>query len=591
MSLAYPPCINCGNVDFEDENGILVCTNCGRLQEGGAQQTGEDDEHFAPGKVTKRKLDRSKTKTSSIYRGNKAYRLYLQSWQHILWKQVYALCHGELKLPGELWTVVKDLWTLMVSRLVNRLDTANSRTTSTDVGDYAVNLDMVEVMNETDATTNEVKQQRFSPKLLETISLIYIACVLLHLPLSVHKLHALVLTEVIPFIRAIRHVPYEMSSKLPSEYQFALDTTTVPSARDIHQNIFRVVDELHDDFSISLPALNWRPLMAMHVRDLGLPIEIYPAVQCIAVIAGFNFSYQTRAKQDLSSQSLKSKGRRRTSPLAWPEIQLLCLIVIATKLLFPPTLQVSSTITGFQLSWPAWLAAAQKHRSSVIDRDNNKNSSEKFTSPVQVLSKDLEDASPTDIDTYLAWYEKTWTLADEALIDKKTQLEREIINTFSQPTSSLSSASATAAAAAAVTEIPPPPPSRPTLTSTTRRLSNSDPQLFQSTVQSTALLHHQLANLTTSPAAQHQYPLYPTVDTLSSQNHVSTFHSLAAYQAATDLPHLLRAIRAAERILEQWSAGQRREDGFVRGGDGNVDQLESAGSEEDELDLTGDGSL
>lgn len=538
MSSSYPPCINCGNIDFEDENGILVCTNCGRQQEGGAQQTGEDDEHFAPGKVTKRKLDRTKTKTSRIYRGAKAYRLYLQAWQHILWKQVHVFCHGDIKLPTELWTVVKDVWTLMVSRSVSRFETP-----SIETGNLVTETHDIEVARDTDTTldttTDGVRSQILTPKLLDTISLIYIACVLLHLPLSVHKLHDLVITETIPFIRAIRHVPYEMSSKLPSEHQLALDTTTIPSAKDIHQNIFQLADELHKHFNLVLPTLNWKPLLLLHLQDLDLPTEIYPAVQGIAAMAGFDFSYKTRDKQDLDDSAIKPRTRRRISPLAWPETQLLSLIVIAANLLFPLTPHTSSTHTNPQFSWSAWATAARNNSSDTSansdagSSSNSNNNNDKFIRPAQLRTADLDTASPTNIDKYLSWYEHMWTLQEEALVDKLPQLEREIIDTFSHIAT-------------------------PSTTTTTAQTPAS--------VHSTTDSRSQTAFPPASPVST-AYSLSSPAD----QDHISIFHSLVARNAATDLPHLLRAVSAAEGRLERCCREQTRKEVFEDARDQDVD--------------------
>jgi hypothetical protein len=37
-----------------------------------------------------------------VYRGQAAYKLFLESYQHILWKQCYAMIHKK-GLPAELW--------------------------------------------------------------------------------------------------------------------------------------------------------------------------------------------------------------------------------------------------------------------------------------------------------------------------------------------------------------------------------------------------------------------------------------------------------------------------------------------------------
>lgn len=66
------PCPYCGNRDFEEEDGLLVCTSCGRQQEGGLQVADDDADFGAQGKLVRRKIERQKVKVTK----SKAIRPY-----------------------------------------------------------------------------------------------------------------------------------------------------------------------------------------------------------------------------------------------------------------------------------------------------------------------------------------------------------------------------------------------------------------------------------------------------------------------------------------------------------------------------------
>lgn len=58
------PCPYCGNRDFEEEDGLLVCTSCGRQQEGGLQVADDDADFGTQGKLVRRKIERQKVKVT-----------------------------------------------------------------------------------------------------------------------------------------------------------------------------------------------------------------------------------------------------------------------------------------------------------------------------------------------------------------------------------------------------------------------------------------------------------------------------------------------------------------------------------------------
>lgn len=135
--------------------------------------------------------------TPEVYRGSRAFRLFVQAYQFILWKQCYVLIH-EKDLPPELWvgrsspligwaadhiqTIVRDLWTLRLSKLLHRLESPDR------VGSESQTLSSGEERDE-DHTRRASKRVIGSPKLIETLALCYMGSLLLRLPVRLQELY------------------------------------------------------------------------------------------------------------------------------------------------------------------------------------------------------------------------------------------------------------------------------------------------------------------------------------------------------------------------------------------------------------------
>ncbi|THC99406.1 hypothetical protein EYZ11_001130 [Aspergillus tanneri] len=141
-------------------------------------------------------------------------------------------------------------------------------------------------------------------------------------------------------------------------------------------------------------------ITSLGVLDLSFPanpllVEIYPSVKRLQTLLEFNFEYPT-----------KNIGRR--SALHLPELQLMSLIVISTKLLFPfddterypttarePTTQV--------IDWELW-AQAQRH---FANRETSGGQIGKGNE-ILVKEKDVFNMTPSQLDEYMDWYENSW---------------------------------------------------------------------------------------------------------------------------------------------------------------------------------------
>lgn len=112
-------------------------------------------------------------------------KLYLESYQLILRKQCKALIQT-FDLPAELEQIVKDLWSLRLRLLANRLDTASD--------EAAVFSSQATSDAETASQSTRGRRERMSsskkiPTLIDSLGLCYLGMILLRLPISLGDFH------------------------------------------------------------------------------------------------------------------------------------------------------------------------------------------------------------------------------------------------------------------------------------------------------------------------------------------------------------------------------------------------------------------
>lgn len=145
--------------------------------------------------------------------GSEARKLYLQSYQLILWKQCHWLVNVK-GFPKELETVVRDLWGLRVS-LVHKNDDRSGYGSGTGTTPMFSSMSEGE-STDTDGTRAKgfassksrrsgVNEERL-PRLIETLGLCYVAMLLMRMPTSLGEVYKWVTHEEIIYSRAVSHV-------------------------------------------------------------------------------------------------------------------------------------------------------------------------------------------------------------------------------------------------------------------------------------------------------------------------------------------------------------------------------------------------
>ncbi|KAL5339356.1 hypothetical protein BJX70DRAFT_364109 [Aspergillus crustosus] len=378
----------CRETRFFLDNGLWFCRR-GHQQAG--RQAIEDPEDFGTqGKISRVKKPVAE-KVQKKYHGRQAYRLYLEIYQLILWNQCHALVN-ERGFPPDLEHVVRDLWALRLETFAKKI---------ADLGDEDSQPEFFS--SQPASAREESEPEAFRPgskvvqwpRLIDAVALCYLGAFLMRLPVTVADFHRMVMRNEITYYRALIHIPRDMKDKLPQEYIHRLDITRLLEAEDLHTAVYDVLLLYHRRFEVQFPPLNTPAILYRLLKRLALPVDIYPATKELQSLLGFTFEYST-------------KHTRRQKALDKPELQLITLVVIATKLLFPfddiqrhPSSTQEPTVQA--IDWGSW-KEVQK------DFDRRDTSAGRIGKGKEILVKedDVLDMTPDQLDEYMDWYETSW---------------------------------------------------------------------------------------------------------------------------------------------------------------------------------------
>ncbi|EEP81687.1 predicted protein [Uncinocarpus reesii 1704] len=330
----------------------------------GRQVIADDDDFGTQGRTIRQKKVTTE-RLSKKYSGSEAYQLFLEVYQLIIWKQCHTLIHQK-GLPAELELIVKDLWTLRLQKLFERKDD-NYQSDDTASQLFSSQTERTELEDE--EYTYHRRKLKDSPKCR------WIA------------------RDEVPFLRLSRLVPQDMKERLPAVYHNVLDPKNAPTGDQFHRAIANSADLYFREFGVTFPSINSPLLLFSYIKQLALP-QIYPAVNRLNEMAGFKFSFPEKF------------GRFNRTCL--PEVQLMSLVIMATKLFYPfddlkryphslkdPAAQV--------MDWDAWTEAQKEFdlrgKSGVRIGKGHE---------IEVNETDVFQMTPVQLDDYMDWYSKMW---------------------------------------------------------------------------------------------------------------------------------------------------------------------------------------
>ncbi|KAH8428054.1 TFIIB-type zinc finger domain-containing protein [Aspergillus melleus] len=160
------------------DEGIWFCRQ-GHQQEG-RQYEAEYDQYGTQGKTNRIKKVVAE-KGHRTYRGRRAYTLFLQVYQFILWKQCYALVQAR-GFPEQFENIVRDLWAL-------RLETYSNKIKEIPEEDDQPQLFSSQPNTDVESEPEDFKPKSNWPRLIDTVGLCYLAALLMRIPVSICGMH------------------------------------------------------------------------------------------------------------------------------------------------------------------------------------------------------------------------------------------------------------------------------------------------------------------------------------------------------------------------------------------------------------------
>ncbi|KGO74822.1 hypothetical protein PITC_031000 [Penicillium italicum] len=517
---------------------------------GAGVQIAEDADDFGNLGKTHRLRREIREKTSKTLRGRPAYTLFLQIYQLILWKQCHALVN-EQGFPEELEVVVRDLWALRLQDFEMKLTDA----TEDDDDDTESELFSSQPAGKDESRDGFRPNSRYLewPRLIDSVSLCYLAAFLMRLPVSVIDFHDMIMQQEIPYARVLATIPREMRDRLPPELTGILEVNTIPNAERLHRSVLAVVLFYQRRFELELPALNLPIILFRRIKRLALPIEVYDATRILQDLLGFTLQYPTTSQHG------------RNSALHLPDLQLMVLIVISTKLLFPiddlkrypstakePAAQV--------MDWTLW-ARTQKN----FHHDQPFGGRIEKKTALQITDQDVLNMTSAQLDHYMDWYESTWldTSREPSRIAELFPISRAEQDT--QPTSTVAPEPSSTSVPADPTPTPVPlapvaPESSSTSVPPPPDATREKLDLLLRTVMKTLKTRRVIPD---DDEADHRRP-GEWYHRYRWESHLSgparTLYELAAHLAAVSLKTLVRAVTVVEsRIARQDEERQNRE--------------------------------
>ncbi|KAL4997359.1 hypothetical protein BDV10DRAFT_169956 [Aspergillus recurvatus] len=380
----------CRETRFFLDNGLWFCRR--GHQQAGRQVEEDPDDFGTQGNISRVKKPVAE-KLQKKYRGRQAYRLFLHIYQLILWKQCHALVNKR-GFPPQLENLVRDLWALRLESYAKKIPEDGE---GEDSQPEFFSSQPASGREDTEAETFKMGSNLVQwPRLVDTVALCYLAAILMRLPVSVMDFHRMVSRNDIPYYRVFLHIPRDMKDKLPQEYIALLETTRLLKPENLHAAIFDLSFRYHGQFGVRFPPLNTPILSYRLIKRLALPVDVYPVTKRLQTLIGFTFEYPTK------------KVSKKWKSLDKPELQLIALIVIATKLLFPfddvqrhPTSAQEPTVQT--INWAAW-TEVQKH----FDRRDTPSGRINKGKEILVNEDDVLTMTPDQLDEYMDWYENSW---------------------------------------------------------------------------------------------------------------------------------------------------------------------------------------
>ncbi|KAI1028419.1 hypothetical protein LB503_002314 [Fusarium chuoi] len=393
-------CPECGARRWYLENGLRFCSN-GHQVEGFIQfDIGDDVDAGQLGKKTKKDKE-VKDKELRHLTGQAGKNLFLECLQLVLRQQLLWLVQSKGHRE-ELETVVRDLWDLRIRGSGAFL--AEEETQQTGDGLAIFSSQPTDIEKDGTPKTQGTRARSWNPednpdwpvpRMIETLALCYLGCLLLRIPTTIGELCAWANSRRMPYKRSYYDLPEEMQDRLPSAYTRALKLPLRSSLRgiDMHNAVLDLALSYHHNYGMASALKTLTPPV--------LTVLVETLITARSILSVMKFSFQLPIEQS------------RRFHIDYPEILLMSAIVVAAKLCFPlgqhaPFLRAAGTEQSIRFDWKTWFKGAQE----LIEASQTPGKEPSFN---QVTADQVTSMTTEELDQYFAHIAST--------IDRKNDSE------------------------------------------------------------------------------------------------------------------------------------------------------------------------
>jgi RNA polymerase I-specific transcription initiation factor RRN7 len=228
---------------------------------------------------------------------------------------------------------------------------------------------------------------------MDTISLCYVGMLLLRIPITAADIHAWINDGQMLYYQTSREIPLGMRERLPPLYQHLLEPQDLVQPLSIHEKVLDKLTLFTNDFGMAIPSINMPLVLSRWIKGLMLPLQTFVGAQRLVSLLDLEIEF------DISKKSNRSL-------LRYPEVLLMALLVVTTKLLFPMDsrrfkVNTETDLSALPLDWDAW---AKHHDARAGDQTKRANLS--FAEAFSASETDCLKMADEKLDTYLDWCEE-----------------------------------------------------------------------------------------------------------------------------------------------------------------------------------------
>ncbi|KAH6658951.1 hypothetical protein BKA67DRAFT_529141 [Truncatella angustata] len=395
-------CDECPTRKWYEVDGNRFCKN-GHQLEGYAPHEAGEDEYNSTGRVTRVKKEKRKREGLKL-EGKEGRRLYLQALQYVLRRQTEWVRDVGLKLDDDLRRmeyerVVRELWAALYATpgVMDEEEAAEAAGSGTE-GDVVASASELE---DSDADSGRRRngwlEKRGSklPSHTHALALCYLACVILRYPVTTADFHGWAQRGDLDYLAAIHSLPVNVQNRLPAMYHRALQVRDHIKPGKLLSTAQELVVALSLQYEgLRFPALNHTPVLLHYILSLTLPIDVFLMVKCLIGVLEATFDFP-------------NGDSKRIRAMDNPEVLLITLVVVATKLLYPmdgndrpPASEDDPHVK--QIDWAEW----QKMRAKA----SNKPATETLEKGTEhrITSNDALIMEKNKMDDFMDWFDKMW---------------------------------------------------------------------------------------------------------------------------------------------------------------------------------------